>query len=129
MLKPYDGANKVRLPDGRECWEKETEHFGGSETTVSYQYNEAVGDLDRDYWGRIVGIKVWDTDGFYEPVAFLPVTESLIASVRRALEQGWAKFHHGEAHGYDPEDSHRLYSDGYLRICEDVLELLKAAGR
>jgi hypothetical protein len=127
-LQPYDGARHVLLPDGIMCWEKETAHIGGSETTYSYQYSVELGDLPTDYYGRVCGLKVRASDGNWnEIVTFLPVSLNLIDKIRALMEQGWAVLADRPIPGL-PEDGslNRLYSPSYLSICEDVINVLKS---
>lgn len=122
-LQPYDGANRVLLPDGRQCWEKETKSFGGSEITVSYQYSVELGDLPTDYYGRVLNLKVMAPDGRWnEVVTFFPQSPALVDRVRAMMQQGWAVFSEGTAVAGSRK---RIYTVGYLAICADILELLK----
>jgi len=57
----------VILPDGRKAIEYETEHIGGSETQVTYEYKTPwlkrainVWPFKRDYWGRVEGLTFLD---------------------------------------------------------------------
>lgn len=127
-LQPYDGATRVLLPDGRQCWEKETPHFHGSEPDYSYQYSVEIDNLSTDYYGRVSNLKVLAPDGTWnEVVTFLPVSPNLVKRLRDVLALGWEKFTEGPTQGL-PEDgsSNRLYADGYLRIAEDVVALLQS---
>lgn len=130
-LQPYDGANRVQLPNGTVCWEKETEHFGCSETTLSYQYSvELPKDMLLDYWGRVVGIKVQSRLGCWnEPVNFMPVTDDLIDNVRRVIEAGWIHNSSVLEIGHGGWEERVLQSEGYLKITGDVMALLKAMKR
>lgn len=121
-LQPYDGANRVLLPDGRECWEKKVHfHFGGSETTYSYQYSVEIGDLSTDYYGRVIDLKVQAPDGSWnEIVTFLPVSLTLVKKLRATMEQGW------ELLSDTVEGRRLMWSHNYLRVMEDVLALLQS---
>lgn len=125
-LQPYDGANRIRLPDGRECWEKETKHFGGSETTLSYQYSEDVSGLPTDYWGRVLGIKVQAPDGSWnESVLFRPANPNLVEQVRGVLQRGldqYADFEHCAGAQFPAMLDH-----DYMKVAADVIALLEAA--
>lgn len=125
-LQPYDGANRVLLPDGRECWEKETENFFGSETTLSYQYSVDIKDLSTDYWGRVVNLKLQAPDGTWnESVSFMPATPALQKRLREVMEKGWGIFSEDTATAY-AGTYHVLDSDSYLKIMTDVLAIVGA---
>ena len=126
-LQPYDGAHYALLPDGRTCWEKETKNYGGSEITRSYQYSVELGDLPLDWNGRVVGLMLRAPDGTWNDiVTFLPVSMDLVARLKATMEQGWALFAEGPVHGSNDDPIYRLYSAGYLKICEDVINVLKS---
>ena len=127
MLKPYDGASRVQLPDGRGCWEKETKHYGYNELTLSYEYSVGIKKgTPLDYWGRVIGIEVQDKDGkYYEPVNFMPVTDDAIAKLRRACQDAWAEHSEWSPTNSVGERQRLMVAGGYLRAMEQVMKLLK----
>lgn len=120
MLKPWPDASQVMLPDGRKCWELEIKHHGGSEIQLSYRYSVVVTELVKDYWGRVMGVKVWDTDNYYPTVAFLPVSYSARAEARRAIERGWAY-----SSTLDDQGNRTMGAQGYLDVYNQVMQLLE----
>ena len=124
-LQPYDGARYALLPDGRTCWEKETKHSGFNETTYSYQYSVELGELPTDYYGRVIGLMLQAPDGTWNDiVTFLLVSMDLVDKLRATMEQGWAVLSEFEPSA--GAQQRVLESDGYLKICEDVINLLKS---
>ena len=120
-LQPYNGANSVLLPDGRTCWEQETTSMGMGETTYSYQYSVELGDLPTDYYGRVCGLKIRALDGgWHEVVTFLPVSLNLVDKLRATMEQGWTVL------ADHVDGRYLMWSHSYLKICEDVINLLKS---
>ena len=120
-LQPYDGAHYALLPDGRTCWEKETGHPGMGETNYSYQYSVELGDLPTDWNGRVVGLMLQAPDGTWNDiVTFLPVSMDLVDRLRATMEQGWAVL------ADHVDGRYLMWSHSYLRICEDVINLLKS---
>jgi hypothetical protein len=120
-LQPYDGAHYALLPDGRTCWEKETKTYGGSEITCSYQYSVELGDLPTDWNGRVTGLMLLAPDGTWNDiVTLLPVSMNLVARLKATMEQGWALLaDHADGRYF-------MGSEAYLKICEDVLAVLKS---
>lgn len=121
-LQPYDGATRVRLPYGTECWEKHTriKEMGGFASR--YQYSVQIPDtVARDYDGRVIGLKMRAHNGkWYEVVSFFPVTDDLITDVRGVIERGWSNF------SVMQNGSRYVDSFSYLRITGDVMALLEA---
>lgn len=120
-LQPYDGATRVRLPDGRECWEKETKRFGGSEVTLSYRYSVDVSTLLVDYWGRVKGLQVQAPDlSWNAPVSFFSANPRVIDRVQTVLQTGWADLSQLDAQG-----NRVLRAKAFLKIANDVVNLLE----
>jgi hypothetical protein len=120
-LQPYDGATRVRLPDGTECWEKETKRFGGSEVTLSYRYSVDVSTFQKDYWGRVKGLKVQAPDlSWNDPVHFFSANPNVIDRVQTALQTGWA-----DLSEVTPGGQRIMRANNYLKIANDVVALLE----
>jgi hypothetical protein len=50
-------SEKRTLPDGVECIETYNEFTGGSETQGWYSYNVPTEQYEKDYWGKVIGLK------------------------------------------------------------------------
>lgn len=129
MLNPYDGANKVRLPNGTECWEKETVTHG-MESVPSYQYSEDTGLLELDYHGRVVDLEVWnkETGQWCLVVNYYPITSSAVERMRKEIQGGWAEKSRLVFDGVINEGSvadRMLDAKGYLEIYDKVMVILQ----
>ena len=129
MLEPFDGANKVRLPDGQECFEKEHVTYGANETFHTFQYSVDTDAYALDYDGRVEELEIWDeeTATWNLVVNYFPVTTSMVSRLREVINGGWAK--HSELLVPGDVDEgvvmpRMMNAKGYLEIYTEVMDAI-----
>ena len=109
------------LPDGRTVWEREEKHHGGSETQLSYHYSEDVSDLPKDYWGRVVGLKILRDGQLFLPAVPMIPSHDVVEQARRTMERGWDIYAKPDASG-----SLFLSPNAYKQVMGEVLTVLRS---
>jgi hypothetical protein len=130
ILDPYDGAVECLLPDGRQCYEKETCVHGGSEIFPIYQYSVDIGVLDTDYYGQVVGIKYRfpSQEGRWaEKITFCPATRRWEQKISKIISAGWEL--HASSEPGPRFTRHYMTGAGYLDAMSKVMEAISELRR